>query len=139
MRAFIDTNILLDVLLNRQQFVEDSEGVILRCEALQAEVFIAWHGLATAYYLLKRGRTELEALTEVDKILAWARVADCSDSQARRARSLGFNDFEDALQAVAAEACAADWIVTRNTRDFSRSTVSAITPADFLKRFAVTS
>ena len=42
MRVFLDTNILLDVLLNRQPFVADSEGVVLRCEALGVEMFIAW-------------------------------------------------------------------------------------------------
>jgi predicted nucleic acid-binding protein len=134
MRVFLDTNILLDVLLNRAPFVADSEALILRCEALGAELFVAWHGLATAYYLLKRGRTETEALAEVDKILAWAQVAACSDAGARRARQLGFSDFEDALQAVSAEACAADWIVTRNTTDFSRSGVPSVTPQSFLQQ-----
>ncbi|MFZ4767486.1 MAG: PIN domain-containing protein [Roseimicrobium sp.] len=135
MRVFLDTNILLDVLLNRQPFVADSAGVILRCEALGAPMFIAWHGLATAYYLLKRGRTEKEALAEVDKILAWARIAEASDAHARQARTLGFSDFEDALQAVAATACAADWIVSRNTEDFALSAVPALTPAEFLRQF----
>ena len=137
MRVFLDTNILLDVLLNRPQFVNDSEAVILRCEALSAEMFVAWHGLATAYYLLKRGRTEQAALVEVDRILVWARVADANDASARRARALAFGDFEDALQAASAEACGAQWIVTRNTGDFGRSQVPAITPQDFLQRFAV--
>ncbi len=71
-------------------------------------------------------------------MLTWARVADCSDAQARRARLLEFNDFEDALQAVAAEACAADWIVTRNPRDFALSPVHVLTPSDFLVQFAPT-
>ena len=136
MRVFFDTNILLDVLLNREPFAADSGNAILRCEANGAQMFIAWHGLATAYYLLKRGRTETAALAEVDKILAWARIADGSDVLVRRARAMGFDDFEDALQAVAAEACAADWIVTRNVPDFSRSTVPAILPADFLREIA---
>ena len=135
MRVFLDTNILVDVLLNRPAFVADSESLILRCEGLGAEMLVAWHGLATAYYLLKRGRTEQDALIEVDKILAWARVADCTDANARRARSLGFADFEDALQAAAAEACAADWLVTRNTSDFARSRVPVLTPSQFLQRF----
>jgi predicted nucleic acid-binding protein len=135
MRVFLDTNILLDVLLNRQSFVADSEGVILRCEALGAEMFIAWHGLATAYYLIKRGRTEMEALVEVDKILAWARVAEGTDAHARQARTLGFGDFEDALQAVSATACAADWIVTRNGRDFALSAMPVLAPAEFLQQF----
>ena len=132
MRVFLDTNILLDVLLNREEFIADSNAVILRCEAAGAQMFIAWHGLATAYYLLKRGRTELEALAEVDKILAWARVASATDAGARLARRLSCGDFEDALQAVSAETCGADWLVTRNVDDFSQSRVPALTPKDFL-------
>ena len=58
MRVFLDTNIVLDVLLNQPNFVANSEAVILSCEAASDQMFIAWHGLATASYLLKRGRTE---------------------------------------------------------------------------------
>jgi predicted nucleic acid-binding protein len=135
MRVFLDTNIVIDVLLDRPGLVAESEAVILRCEAAGDSMFIAWHGLATAYYLLKRGRTEAEAMLEVDKILSWARVAETSDASARHARSLGFGDFEDALQAAAAEACASDWIVTRNKNDFAKSNVPVLTPLDFLQRF----
>jgi predicted nucleic acid-binding protein len=49
MRVFLDTNILLDVLLNRERFIADSNEVILRCESAGAQMFIAWHGLATSY------------------------------------------------------------------------------------------
>jgi len=83
MRVFLDTNIVLDMLLKRPGLVVESEAVILHCEKAGDAMFIAWHGLATAYYLLKRGRTEAEAMLEVDKILAWARVADASDTNAR--------------------------------------------------------
>jgi predicted nucleic acid-binding protein len=137
MRVFLDTNILLDVLLNRPALVSESEAVILRCEALGAEVLIAWHGLATAYYLLRRDRSEADALNEVDRILAWAQIATATDSAARRARTLGFRDFEDALQAVSAETCAADCIVTRNCGDFSLSTVPALLPDEFLQKYPV--
>jgi predicted nucleic acid-binding protein len=135
MRVFLDTNILLDVLLNRPGLVAESEAVILRCEAAGDPMFIAWHGLATAYYLLKRGRTEAEAMLEVDKILAWARVADTGDANARSARAMGFGDFEDALQAVSAEACAADVIVTRNEADFAKSQIAVIHPQAFVQQF----
>jgi predicted nucleic acid-binding protein len=132
MRVFLDTNILLDILLNRTGFSQESASVVLRCEQNGFPMFIAWHGLATAYYLLRRGRTESEALQEVDKILAWAQVAASSDIQARRARTLGFSDFEDALQAVAAEACAVDCLITRNVKDFRLCAVPAMSPGDFL-------
>jgi predicted nucleic acid-binding protein len=135
MRVFLDTNVLLDVLLNRPGLVVESEGVILRCEKAGDPMFIAWHGLATTYYLLRRGRTEAEAMQEVDKLLAWARVADAGDAHARKARGFGFPDFEDALQAASAAACLADCIVTRNVADFTKSQVVVLTPAEFLAKF----
>lgn len=135
MRVFLDTNIVLDVLLNRPGLIAESEAVILRCEKAGDPMFIAWHGLATAYYLLRRGRTEAEAMQEVDKLLAWARVADAGDANARAAREFEFSDFEDALQAASAEACGADWIVTRNIADFTKSKVFVLTPSEFLAKF----
>ncbi len=135
MRVFFDTNILLDVLLDRPGLVAESTAVILRCEAGSDSMFIAWHGLATAYYLLKRGRTEAEAMVEVDRIFSWARIADVDDGHAHKARLMGFGDFEGALQATSAEACGADWIVTRNTNDFSKSSIPAISPQEFVRRF----
>jgi hypothetical protein len=75
-------------------------------------------------------------MVEVEKILSWARVADTSDAKARAARTLGFSDFEDALQAVSALACAADCIITRNTRDFGKSNIPALTPSAFLEHLA---
>lgn len=137
MRILLDTNILLDVLLNRPGLADESSAVIVRCAGLGAEIFVAWHGLATAYYLLKRGRTEQEALAEVDRILAWARVAAAGDTEARRARTLGLPDFEDALQAASAEACAAGWIVSRDAAGFEGSPVPSIRPVDFLTRYPV--
>ena len=114
---------------------EESEAANVRAEELRAEWFVAWHGLATAYYLLRRGRTEEEALGEVDRILSWARVATAGDAAARQARGMGFTDFEDALQAASAEACSATWIVTRDVTGFKNSRVAAISPLEFLQRF----
>ena len=133
MRVFLDTNILLDVLINRPEFIVESEAAILRCESLGAEMWVAWHGLATVYYLLRRGRTETEALREVDRILTWARVAPVGDAEARRACALGFADFEDAMQATAAESCCADWLLTRDLFGFKNSPVPSINPTGFFE------
>lgn len=132
MRVFFDTNILLDVIENREGLVEASADVLERCDELQAETFIAWHGLATAYYILKRGRTFAEAMTEVDKILAWADIAPITKLTAHEARALDFADFEDAMQAAAAVECQAHLIVTRNVKDFAASPIPACTPEQFL-------
>lgn len=135
MRVFLDTNILVDVLMDRPGLADESAEVILRSARKKFAMFIAWHGLATAYYLLRRDRTEAAAMSDVDRILAWAEVANVGDADARRARELGLRDFEDALQVVSAGACAADCIVTRNVADFATGDVPAIRPEDFLRRF----
>lgn len=135
MRVFLDLNVVLDVLLARPGLAAESENVLLRCDDLNAEMFLAWHSLATAYYLLRRGRTEQDALADIDQILSWATIASVTDADARRARSLRFLDFEDALQVVSAESCVANCIVTRNLNDFRQSKVAALLPVDFLTRY----
>ena len=74
-------------------------------------------------------------MAELDKLLAWVRVAEATDASLRRARTLGFGDFEDALQVVSAEGCAADVIVTRNVVDCTRGRVAAMMPAQFIAQF----
>jgi hypothetical protein len=54
---------------------------------------------------------------------------------AREAIRLGFSDFEDALQSVCAKQFEADFIVTRNVRDYKLSPIKAISPSDFARKF----
>ena len=135
MRVFFDTNILLDVIENRTSLVDSSVAVFDRCDELQAESYIAWHGLATVYYILKRGRTQAEAMAQVDKILLWADIAPITKETAHRARAMNFTDFEDAMQAAAAAECQAHVIVTRNIKDFVASPIPACTPEQFLDQY----
>jgi predicted nucleic acid-binding protein len=135
MHLFLDTNILLDIIEARPDFVENSTEVLFVAEEMEARIFIAWHGLATVYYLIRRGRTEAAAMQEIDRILGWAEIAPVDSETAFRARSFDLPDFEDAMQCASAENCFADMIVTRNTKDFARSPVSAVTPIDFLLHY----
>lgn len=135
MHLFLDTNILLDIIEARPDFVEDSTNVLLVAEEMDAKIFIAWHGLATIYYLIRRRRTELAAMHEIDRILGWAEIAPVDSNTAFRARGFAMPDFEDAMQCASAENCFSDIIVTRNIKDFANSPVLAVTPANFLLRY----
>jgi predicted nucleic acid-binding protein len=137
MRVFLDTNVLLDVIEARPGLVEESSDVLNLAEGLQSELYIAWHSLATIYYLIRRGRSEQAAMAEIDQILAWANIAPVDSLSATRARNLKFPDFEDAMQCVCAESYQADIIITRNTKDFIQSPISVMSPAEFLVRHAV--
>lgn len=128
MKILIDTDVLLDVALNRAGFVEDSAQV-LRWVSRTGNGAIAWHSLSNCAYLLKSdGRVFLEKLLEI------VDVALCGREDARRGLRLPMNDLEDALQASAALAWGADWIVSRNGPDFRNSPVPALAPKDFLEK-----
>jgi hypothetical protein len=104
----------------------------VRCDQLQEPVFIAWHGLATAFYIYSRKVGEAAAHLALGQLLGSVSVAYTGQREAMRAFQLPISDLEDAMQAVAADACGADCIVTRNTRDFTGSPVPVLTPQEFL-------
>lgn len=132
MRALVDTNVFLDVLLARENLADESQRVLDWFDANPGDGWIAWHSLANLYYVGVKTVGRTAALAAIDEILRVFEVSPVGSSEARRARNLGMTDFEDALQASAATAARVDYIVTRNTRDFRRSPIKAISPRAFL-------
>ncbi len=126
MRIFLDTDVLLDVALARQPYVDGSVAV-LRWAQEGGVAAVAWHSLTNCAYLLKGGKPFL------GKLLKFVEVATAGTADARRALALPMSDVEDAFQAAAALAWSADFIVTRNLPDYRRSPVPAISPTDFLR------
>ena len=64
------------------------------------------------------------------KVLTFAPL---TDAEIDAAANMRWKDFEDALQEATAEHIGADYIITRNTKDFAASSVPSLTPADFLQ------
>lgn len=132
MRIFLDTNILLDVVEQRTPHYADSLAVLERASSKGDQVFMAWHTLANVFYIYGKKAGVAIARQALQELLQVVTVATVSHAQALHAFTLGFDDLEDALQAVAAEACAADCIITRNAPDFANSPVRVLTPVQFL-------
>lgn len=128
MRVLIDCDVLLDVALAREPFIQDSAAILRWAEA-GGDAAIAWHSLSNCAYLLKGGgRAFLERLLRI------VEVAPVGTSDARRALDLPMMDMEDAFQAAAALAWKADVISTRNLADYKRSPVRAVHPRTLIGR-----
>jgi predicted nucleic acid-binding protein len=127
-KILIDTDILLDIALNREPYAADSGGVVDWAENHPGSAAVAWHTLANLAYLLKG-----EAHLFLEDLLGFVVVPETSTEAARRALRLPIADLEDAFQAVSAVQFEADHIVTRNTRDYGRSPIPAVTPTQFLQ------
>ena len=94
---------------------------------------MAWHSLATAFYIANRALDKQRAEDFLSDILSMMTVATVSHSDAVDALGFQMKDFEDALQLGAAVACGSDVIVTRNNKDFPKDRGIAIqTPEEFV-------
>lgn len=134
MRLLIDANILLDVLQRREPHYMQSAIVWKLCETEQAEGYVPALIIANLIYVMRKS-LDADQIEEVENKLSLIfRIADLTASDIARATELKWPDFEDALQSVAAERLRADFIITRNARDFAKSKVPALSPAEFLER-----
>ena len=132
MKLLIDANILLDVLQNRENFVRASSMVWKLCETEQAKGYISALTFANLVYIMRK-EMDAQRIEEVLHMLSLIfEFAELNDSDLFRAAALQWPDFEDAVQSVTAERIHADYIITRNVRDFSRSKVIAFTPDELL-------
>lgn len=132
MRLFFDLNVILDVLANREPWVHDSAGALSLVADGKAEGFIAAHSVTTLDYLLRKhvgaGRT---AATLVD-LLGIVHAVAIGHEQLLKALSLGWNDFEDAVQAVCALEIQADYLVTRDLKPYAALSIPVVQPSELL-------
>lgn len=133
MRILVDTNVLLDVLCNRKEFAEISAKVWKCCETKTTEGHISALSVPNIVYILRKELDAKKTKDIIDRIGLIFTIGDLRAEDLKKAAALKYNDYEDALQSVCAQRIKADYIVTRNIRDFSESRVPAITPNDFIK------
>jgi predicted nucleic acid-binding protein len=135
-RVLIDVNVLLDVFARREPFYEDASRVWALAENGQIEGCIAGHSYTRLHYLIGRQISREMATWAIQQILKVFSVAEINGTVLENAIMLGWADFEDALQATAAQGAACNYVITRNTRDFDNQPLVALRPADFLAIWA---
>lgn len=133
-RIMIDTNVLLDYLLERESFFEDAKKVILSCIDGKAKGCIAAHSIPNMFFILRKDYSSKERR---EVLLNLCKIFDVEGiDKAKLISGLAnedFSDFEDCLQMECAKTYEADYIVTRNTSDYAISEVRAITPKEYLE------
>lgn len=134
MVLLIDTNIVLDVLLNRPEFVKDSAIIWKLCETEQAKGYISKLTYANIMYVMRKQLTPDQIEEVFRKLNLIFEFANFSSAILERAVNMKWEDFEDAVQSATAESVHADYIITRNLKDFVQSKVMAFTPTEFLAR-----
>jgi predicted nucleic acid-binding protein len=127
-RILVDTNVVLDVLLDREPHVGASAQVWAAVERNLAEGLLSAHAVTTIHYLVRKEQGNTKAKRTISAILRVFDVAMVDGRVIREALQLSSPDFEDAVTAAAALLSACDLIVTRDPKGFRGSVIPALTP-----------
>ena len=138
MKIMCDTNIIIDVLLEREPFVEDSCKVLSLCEDHLIHGFVSASSVTDVYYLVRKytHSTDL-AYKAVGKLLEIVKVGSVTNNDVLTAFQQKAKDFEDCLVATCAKSIRCDCIVTRNKKDFEEFGVPVLTPAELLRQLSI--
>ena len=129
----LDTDVLVDVALDRVPHSGPSSELLDRIERGPESACIAWHSVSNFYYLVAPSRGGESTRDFIVELTRFVEVAATDTEGVRYAAELPMADFEDAMQVAAARVCGARLIVTRNLRDYQRSPISAVTPSEALE------
>ena len=132
MKVLFDTNVVLDHLLAREPYVDTAEQLLSLVDAERIDGVICSTTATTIHYLASKAVGAAAAMDYLRKLLAIFDVACVDREVLQGALDLGFSDFEDAVLHEAACKIGVTAIVTRNGKDFVRSTLPVLDPAELL-------
>jgi predicted nucleic acid-binding protein len=139
MRVLLDTNVLLDSILQRPPWHREADAVLQAAALGHVSCAATTLSLATLFYVGRKVVGTAAARAGVRKYLAAFAILPIDKQTLVDADALPGNDFEDNVMIAAAVAASLDAIVTRNVADFTHSPVPAWDPAELLKRLAAAS
>jgi predicted nucleic acid-binding protein len=138
LKVIVDTNVVLDVLLARQPHAHAAAKLFALAEHSRIDAWVCATTVTTVDYLLSQSFSRNKAKEAIRSLLTIFEVALVNRSVLERALASPMQDFEDAVLAEAGVLAGARIVVTRNARDFSRASLPALTPQEFLVQFDTT-
>lgn len=131
-KVLIDTNIILDIVLNREKFYENSVNVIKYLSSNSFEIHISSTTVTDIYYIVKKEKGHVAAIDFLQSILKFISIAGVNQETVELAMVSKIKDFEDAVQESTCVLSSLDAIITRNKKDFKNSKINIFTPYEFL-------
>lgn len=133
MRLMIDTNIFLDVLIQREPFYANSKAVLELCENRKLQGFLSASSVTDIFYLVRRQLHSIDmAYKALGDVLEIAKVLTVTNDDVLSAYLQRAADFEDCLLATCAKNNKCDAIVTRNKKDFLTFGITLLSPEEVL-------
>ena len=135
-RIFVDTNVLLDLLLKRRNFSKDAEGLFHYCKKKDITPHISSLSIATVNYILSKIFSEKEVREKLEIIYQLVSILPFNKEIVFSANHSSFKDLEDAFQYFTAKRYNIPVIITRNQKDFLADDISIVDIKEFFNTLA---
>lgn len=131
-RVFFDTNIMIDVIGRREHFCKPSLQIMSLADRGLIRIYVSAMSYATASFILGRYNKGIDILQEFSKFMKITTATPVDAATIEQSIQSEFKDFEDAMQYFSARNEEIDYLITRNKRDFSASTIPVLEPQEFV-------
>ena len=137
MKVLIDTNIIMDVALQRQPFFAASNLVLSLIQQKQVEGYVSASTFGDLYYLIRKDQGRELALDFLSRLATICKVANVNETAIKMALTANFRDFEDAIQYSTAVINQLEAIITRNPQDYPNVTIRILTPTQLIQELGI--
>lgn len=134
MKVLIDTNIVLDLLLEREPFINDALSLFEQIEQGKLKGYIAATTITNIFYIIRKAENREVAVDAVNRILIGLELCEVNRTVIEAALRQGLKDFEDGIQLGCAITSQLDVIVTRDLKDFAGANFLVCSISDLLAR-----
>lgn len=130
---FIDSDILLDAILNRSPYYMSAAKVLALAGGTEFSCCTTVHSLLNVHQVIQRAYDKPTANNAVKLLIERLQIIMEGKEVVDQALASNFTDFEDAVQYFAASNASCDMIITRNTKDYKNSNIPVLTAEQFLR------
>jgi predicted nucleic acid-binding protein len=134
-RVFLDTNIILDLLGEREPFYNSIAQLTTIADQKKVQLIVSPLSFATVNYFLSKYEGEKTAKDKLRRFKVLCEISKIDEIIVEKGLNSDFSDFEDSLQYYCAVDSRCDIIITRNAKDFKRSLLPVMSADEFLKSF----
>jgi predicted nucleic acid-binding protein len=132
-KVFVDTDIVLDLLSNREPFYSHSAHLFSEADKGKIRIHVSSLTFSNLNYILSRQYSVDKARKKLLKFKTLVTVLSVTDKVVELALSSDFKDFEDGLQYFTAIENNLKTLLTRNLKDYKTSEITVMTAEQFLK------
>ncbi|MEN8122547.1 MAG: PIN domain-containing protein [Bacteroidota bacterium] len=133
-KILLDTNIVLDIALERGEFFKKAKNVVGLIYQKGIPIYVTATTITDIYYLLKKDKGHQSTIDFLINIFDFVDIAGVDKTAIINALNSGMNDFEDSVQTETAKQHDISVIITRNKKDFENSGLQIFSPDEYINK-----